>query len=427
MEKEFVLSISYGNYLIQNGGTDKVIREHRDIFLKMGVNYVFLFPVCKNMTLFGKKIEIHRWGLNIGNEFVGIYDFNGILAKLYKLKKEKYVCKAIFIHHLWRIVLPELETILDSYNAAIYYYLHDMYSVCNDNNMLRRNGKYCGYGLSIQTCKNKCEYKELSVERRRTFNSLLKKYALRIQCIAPSPCVKKIYDHTFSRFSDKIIVIPHQKQSGTYVRDKSKGTTLRIAFVGAQKPNKGWNMFKDLIFKFGSNPNYEFFYFGNGTEQLEFVKNIEVSVQKDGQNAMVEALRKYNVDVVLLLSTWPETYSYTYYESYAAGCYVVALRVSGNIADMVEKNKNGHVFVDSETLIEYFQDSDRIAVDVQDFNFHIKYFPLDLQINDDICEKIKRCSSFCVLKKKAFINKDYLCDLIYRVINKKQLDLFRKN
>ncbi len=62
---DFVISVSYGNYLIQNGGTDKVIREHQEMFAREGVSYLFLFPVIRTIQIGGKQITLRWWGMDL--------------------------------------------------------------------------------------------------------------------------------------------------------------------------------------------------------------------------------------------------------------------------------------------------------------------------------------------------------------------------
>jgi hypothetical protein len=66
-------------------------------------------------------------------------------------------------------------------------------------------------------------------------------------------------------------------------------------------------------------------------------------------------LRKYEIDVSFLWSICPETYSFTLYESWAAGCTIVTNPVSGNIALTVEENSLGEVFQSENSLFRYFE------------------------------------------------------------------------
>ncbi len=69
---------------------------------------------------------------------------------------------------------------------------------------------------------------------------------------------------------------------------------------------------------------------------------------------MVEALAEHQIDLVVALSPWPETFSYVAYEAFAAGADVVTLACSGNIADAVRAHERGVVLRDAAALLRFF-------------------------------------------------------------------------
>ena len=58
---------------------------------------------------------------------------------------------------------------------------------------------------------------------------------------------------------------------------------------------------------------------------------------------MTKALRDNDIQVALLWAKWPETYSYTFYESLSANLYIITNRVSGNITNQVEERRCGMI------------------------------------------------------------------------------------
>ena len=69
---------------------------------------------------------------------------------------------------------------------------------------------------------------------------------------------------------------------------------------------------------------------------------------------MVELLRDHEIDIVAILSPWPETFSYVTFEALAAGCDIVALADSGNVAATVRQTARGRVFDSEDELVEFF-------------------------------------------------------------------------
>ena len=99
---------------------------------------------------------------------------------------------------------------------------------------------------------------------------------------------------------------------------------------------------------------------------------------------MTEMLRELKVDCVILWSGWPETYSYVYYECFAANTFILANNLSGNIAKQVIKNGNGIVLSGREELADLLSDSDKLRNLVVDYRERRRYGPMELVENDEI-------------------------------------------
>ena len=76
---------------------------------------------------------------------------------------------------------------------------------------------------------------------------------------------------------------------------------------------------------------------------------------------MIDAIAAHDIDIVLVLSPWPETFAYVTYEAFAAGADVIALADSGNVAAAIIKNNMGLVVRDEETLISLFDSLRTVA------------------------------------------------------------------
>ena len=73
---------------------------------------------------------------------------------------------------------------------------------------------------------------------------------------------------------------------------------------------------------------------------------------------MVRALASQNIDVAILWSVWPETFSFTAHEALAAGTVIVTSEDSGNSADRVRRFDRGIVFESEAAAISAFQADD---------------------------------------------------------------------
>lgn len=381
---DFVISVSYGNYLIQSGGTDKVIREHQKIFSERDVDYLFIFPVVRTIKVAGLVKTVRYWGLDLNKKFCGLFQINDIVDLVKSFIDNGNLCHGVFIHHLWRSKVDELNKVLCFVNAPVFFILHDYYSVCSGKNLISPSGIYCGYGHDIHECKETCAYYAESIVNRKNLTCLVHYYHPRIRFIAPSDFTRNVFRSTFPEFKDLFITIPHQKLSGKYIKAWQKDAPIKIAFIGKQDDIKGWNDFKTLVRALPCSQDYVFYYLGTGEEHLVNVKVMPVSVRDQGSDAMLNALRQNKIDVVMLLSHCPETYSYTYFESYAAGCYIIGYKNSGNIADMITRVGNGIVVDRFEQLFTLLSDSDKLKNSLQHMHESGIRFPDKLIPNHEI-------------------------------------------
>ena len=93
---------------------------------------------------------------------------------------------------------------------------------------------------------------------------------------------------------------------------------------------------------------------------LPGVEVVLTRVTPAARGAMTDALVAHGIDLVLVLSPWPETFCLVAYEAMAAGADIIALPGSGNIADMVLRTGRGVVVQDLLALTWFFQGGDAV-------------------------------------------------------------------
>lgn len=423
---DFILSISYGNYIIQNGGTDKVIREHCEMFNEAGFQYLFVFPVVRQLRMGGKNRSIRFWGLDLDDRLVGLFTFNNLICELTKYQ-ERNRCAAMFIHHTWRIEENEILRFCELNDAPIFYFLHDFQSICDNRNFIDGDGQFCGYGITGWGCANDCKYHKASIRNKGFFQNIMAAAGSRICCVAPSENTKAIFIKTFPKYKEQFMVLEHQKIVGTKKIESSPKHILRVAFIGAQNVIKGWDDYKKVLDKI-RKPDIELFYLGTGTDIPSRVKSVRVSVREQGNSAMQDALQANKIDVVLLLSCWPETYSYTFFESLSAGCYIITYRSSGNIADQVTRRGCGKVFGNLKELESYLEDLDRFQKDVLEYRQSGAEVPKTLVPNDKITMMVNSSAGedLAAPQSEKFHHRAFGAELIYRLQNGRKYSHVKK-
>ena len=71
------------------------------------------------------------------------------------------------------------------------------------------------------------------------------------------------------------------------------------------------------------------------------------------------------IDIAFLWSICPETFSFTLYESLAAGCYVITNPASGNIQDVIKKDTQlGMVYPTETEMLAAFDSADLIETNI---------------------------------------------------------------
>ncbi len=381
--KKYILSISGGNILTSLGGTEKVIITHQKMFNASGISYVYVYPVSKKVA--GFRLY-HYWGVVIDGEPVGIFKTKGLLSFLSCSENGDYLLMKVHIHHFREIMLDQLSEILDYIREAdVFCYLHDYYLVCDSYTLKDSSDKYCGFGVPSQEKCGNCAFWTLHehAEKRRKF---ILKYLDRMVFIAPSECPAEIIGDSIPEIRNRIRVIYHQKAFGEYKenREPSPGEPLKVAFCGLPIRAKGWQDFlyaAEIATHRGAQ--VRFYHLGKKDKEYANIINIPVGFQ-NGSKTMTEMLRKLNVDCVILWSGWPETYSYVYYECFAANTFVLTNNLSGNIAKQVIKNGNGIVLSGREELADLISDSDKLRNLVEDYRGRREYGPLELMENDEI-------------------------------------------
>lgn len=379
-----VLIIHSCNINWGKGGVGRYIRNQVECYEKRGIPCFTVFPVRKVIGSF--RLNYH--GLMLGYEFIGVFKTKELIDFFNEIKLNNIQIRQVMIHHIMNVDLESTCLIINSVKTEyISFYIHDFYSACLQFNLMKNNSIYCGSAVLKKEKCAKCVYYEKSLVHKKKVDEFFEGICCeKKQFIAPSSLVKQLWGEGFPQFKDSIEVIPHLKCKGEFHRDREQiisDIKLRVAFVGNQIASKGWDKWVEVSNRLlYENVNLELFYFGDKKDDRKGITSVNVSVLKFGKDAMLNALRNHKIHIAVLFSCWPETFSYTYYEATAAGCYIITNNESGNIAYMVHINDNGVVLENTaESLFQFLINIERLRKEYQsylDSNFKI---PLDLEEN----------------------------------------------
>ena len=169
-------------------------------------------------------------------------------------------------------------------------------------------------------------------EWRKNSKRLLEKSS---EVFAPSKYVKDVFERFFQ--IKNIRVIEH----GVNIEKNEKTWELtnvwNIAFVGVMCPHKGIELLEGIVKDAPSNLKIHLF--GTLPKGKKYGKNF-VNHGRYERGELSELLKKNKIDLVCILSLWPETYSYTATEAIASGVPVVSFDL-GAIGERISNNNLG--------------------------------------------------------------------------------------
>ena len=389
-----VLSLSHSDYLVSLGGTEKVLHEEQAEFEKREISYVQLHAWAARDEPWWKGYPDQLVGVNVDSTSVGHYGMIQLALILRWLQSSQEACVvACHVHHLMNFSPSGVAHLLGTLQVPrIRVFLHDYYTICPQFNLLREGREYCG--ADCHDCGTE--------ERRTPHFSMMKRFFkdLEAEFVAPSQIAGDIWGKAFPEHAEKVRVVPHQNGSERRISFSRSGITSpgyrpRIAYLGYESVNKGIEAWRGLVSSPDLKKKYAFYHLGAAGIRLSGVKYVAVSFLEEGPDAMVKALQKNRIDIALLWSIWPETYSFTVFEAFAANAFVLTNEVSGNIAAQVRESGRGMVFGSEGALFHLLQDASGLKALLEE---HFKRSrAIDLSFNGRLAEesaKDKRPRSF---------------------------------
>ncbi|RAP74562.1 LamG-like jellyroll fold domain-containing protein [Paenibacillus montanisoli] len=317
-----VVLFSHTNYLISIGGTEKCIHEQVQYFHKEGISVIQIFPGAYYPFLEqGESI----YGVNIDFSFLGYFRIDELSDMLRKRNLER-----AFIHHLlhWRYFdFDRLATVLSKNKVKTTFCMHDLYPI-----MKNWREKY-GHILSRVD-----------------------------HIIVPSEFIASKLTGVYSHLGNKISIQPYVNLTNKLEKTHDPSVSarkIRLAFLGYKAETKGWSTWEKIYRSPVLNDAYDLYHIGSFEQHAPNVKTYGYSFIRDGVMKATELLTENGIDLVLLWSLVPESFSYTLYESIAAGVPVLTYANSGNIAETVRNHKRqpiGRVFDGEHDLFQFLLD-----------------------------------------------------------------------
>ncbi len=356
----FVLSVSHDRYTDVTGGSQLVISDEQALFACARFAYLHISPSERAYRLLPPGGKTAKLQLVLDGQFIGLASAADLREALAAEAANLPARRLFILHSFFGYRASDLIAL----SAALapqrsLFWLHDFGAICAGYNLLRDGLEFCGAPPPDSTACTICVYGARRAEDLGALTTMFT--ALRPVVVAPSQSALNIFRRYSKLPHAAAIVHPHAvltAKTPLHTPRPQIGTAadpIRVAFVGYPLPNKGWSTFQNLADELTAAPGISLFHFA-APETLTPTQGLTcVPVQATAQarTAMIDALRTHAIDLVLLLSPWPETFSFVTAEAIAAGADVVALACSGNAAAMVRRFGRGIVLADEAALRDF--------------------------------------------------------------------------
>jgi glycosyltransferase involved in cell wall biosynthesis len=359
-----VLSFSHNCYPMSTGGTEMFISDEQKLFNAQRFAYMHLSPLVSSLFVRESSPDESLTQIVINGEVIGVAMVSEVVRILVHVSGTMPADRILLMHSpIGQTILGFLRIFEALEPTKTYYWIHDFSSICTGYNLLRNHVEFCYAPPQDSMACSVCIY---GSSRRRNARHLLKMFEVaNFTVVAPSEVARKIWLEASDLPHRNVVVQEHCRvdYSAGLQRDHRlaeqiglSGQPIKVAFVGYPVMHKGWPVFERLVDETRSDSAYEFFHFakrGVGVRSRK-IRAIDAVVTSDRRDAMVELLRVHEIDIVVIPAPWPETFSYVTFEALAAGCDILTLKDSGNVAATVLRTGRGRVFGSEDELVEFF-------------------------------------------------------------------------
>ena len=241
---------------------------------------------------------------------------------------------------LWELHRSGLQLVLS---------VHDFSLFCPRPHLLESpEARFCGYCRDLDRCA-RCLGQDWPVgapfqaERRELARELLLAAAA---VVYPSDFLRRQHRELFPGLpAERQRVIEPSGPHGAGAPDQEAGPVRHVAYIGQVQPHKGAGVFEEVVRRLPAetNPDLRWSAYGGGDVGLLMHLRRLPDVRVRGyyrSGSLTGLLRRDRVDLALLLSIVPESYSLVLSECLAAGVPVVAFD-HGAIAERLRRHGGG--------------------------------------------------------------------------------------
>jgi hypothetical protein len=359
-----VLSLSHDAYLANVGGVQLVVGDEQlkfngDLFV-----YLHLAPVAPHTTLAPVEPPENWLQVAVDGKRIGTATTDTLLTTLKEMATIG-LARLLVVHSL----IGHRPEDVARFGATLrpahsVFWVHDYTAVCASPVLLRNEAAHCHApppdSMACRICVHGKDRAAYLARMRALLN------ALPFHFVAPSRFALDKWSGAMVRAYGAMPaaargasahehgrIVPATPKRG---EEAPRSGPIRVGFAGFSAFHKGWPFFRDLVMQTRHLDAYAFYHFGADAMDapLDGVTPVAVRVTATHNTAMTEALAAHRIELVLVLSPWPETFCIVAHEALAAGADVITLAESGNVVELVRDSGRGVVLPDERALAPFF-------------------------------------------------------------------------
>jgi hypothetical protein len=360
--QEIILSVSHDNYRKVLGGVQLCLMMEEKAYCAREAVYIHLSPL-QSLPILAPvaSIKEFKFSISVNGMFFGHVSANEVFCVLRELNDVR-IKTTLIIHSLLGHA-PELisELYLASNAQCSFFWVHDYFGVCPQPTLLRNDVAFCGAPAPQSGSCSICIAGEHRPDHLARFEQLFNTMPFII--VAPSQAALDFWQARSRLPCSGALIHEHchiKRGKGVTRQSLTSGNhrPLRVGFLGMPALHKGWPIFCEIAHAMYNQPDYSFHHLGKskGQDAPDGVEFTAVEVSINDWRAMANAVCDHSIDVALLCSLCPETFSFTAHEALAGGALIATFENAGNVPAMVRKHDCGVVFADEQQLVRAFAD-----------------------------------------------------------------------
>ena len=257
---------------------------------------------------------------------------------------EIYINELVTYPKLWD-VMDCIAQLKEQQNSKLIMLFHDFFALCPTINLLNTKRQYCGMpdeNICEQCYLQKGFDSQYGCKSRKEWLSHWQMFLEK--CTEVRTFSKDTYERVRKEFGEKpvLTLVPHKVEYVFQIYKKCKTTdTLNIGLLGVMAIHKGSNYIKELLEEIdrrGLNVKIKLI----GKQEEGNLKNYH-SFEETGKyqpSQLPKLIYENDIDIFLISSIWPETFSYTAEEVIKMGMPIAAFDL-GAPAERIRKYDKG--------------------------------------------------------------------------------------